>query len=206
MVNIARGMRRDLPAHYADCRLERMALIQDRLGWDNLVEGRIPTIYVEHRRMHLASIKTTMTAKRWAKGLITRLLQMTHKQWLLRNAKVHIKRKGDLTAKEHDKLLSKIESLIWTDPDDLLPGDEHLLNEDFDQLGRASAIDQQLWVAEMEASMTAANQGSTPTSTTNNELNTVSEGVPSTQQARPVDMTNEKGSEGSGAWKRERWR
>ena len=206
MVNIARRMHRDLPAHYADCRLERMALIQDRLGWDNLVEGRIPMIYVEHQRMHLASIKTTMTAKRWAKGLITRLLQMTHKQWLLRNAKVHIKRKGDLTAKEHDELLSKIESLIWTDPDDLLPGDEHLLNEDFDQLGRASAIDQQLWVAEMEASMTAANQGSTPRTTTNNELNAVSEGVPSTQQAMPVDMTNEKGSEGSGAWKRERWR
>ena len=131
---------------------------------------------------------------------------MTHKQWLLRNAKVHIKRKGDLTAKEHDKLLSKIESLIWTDPDDLLPGDEHLLKEDFDQLGRASAIDQQLWVAEMEASMTAANQGSAPTRTTNNELNTVSEGVSSTQQARLVDMTNEKGSEGSGAWKRQRWR
>ena len=100
-----------------------------------------------------------MTAKRWAIGIITQLLQMTHKQWLLRNAKIHIKQKGDLTAKEHDELLDKIEKLIWTDPDDLLPGDKELLDEDFHLLGKASALDQQLWVAEMEASMAAASQG-----------------------------------------------
>ena len=97
-----------------------------------------------------------MTAKRWARGLITKLLQMTHKQWLIRNAKVHIKRKGDLTNEEHDDLLQKMEKLLWTDPEHLLSDDRHLLEEDFDALGQASTLDQQLWVAEVEVAMSTA--------------------------------------------------
>ena len=154
MENIAETMHNSLPHYYSKLRLERMAKVQDRLGWDCMMEGRIPKIFVEHQRTHLAHTSTGMTAKRWARGLITRLLQMTHKQWLLRNAKVHIKRKGDLTAEEHDKLLHKIEKLMWTDPDDLLPEDHQLLKEYFDMQGKASALNQQLWVAEMEASIT----------------------------------------------------
>ena len=146
-----------------------------------------------------------MTAKRWAIGIITQLLQMTHKQWLLRNAKIHIKRKGDLTAKEHDELLDKIEKLIWTDPDDLLPGDKELLDEDFHLLGKASALDQQLWVAEMEASMAAASQGKTTGRTTADEQRRTGECESAPQQAKPLDRTSEKGSEDSGSWKKERW-
>ena len=88
---------------------------------------------------------------------MTKLLQMTHKQWLLRSARIHIKRKGDMNEEDLNKLPAKIDKLVWTDPEDLLTGDEHLLDEDFDALGRASAIDQLLWVAEVEASMAAAN-------------------------------------------------
>merc|ERR1712115_213445 len=121
-----------------------------------MIAGKIPKHFVVHQRGHLARTETRMTAKTWARLFITKLLQITHKQWLLRNTKIHIKRKGDMNKEEHDKLREKIKKLIWTDPKDLLPGNEHLLNEDFDSLGRASAIDQILWVAEMEASITAA--------------------------------------------------
>ena len=81
-----------------------------------------------------------------------------------------------------------------------------LLDKDFHQLGKASAIDQQLWVAEMEASITAASQGNAPTKASSNEPNSATEGTSNTQQAKPIDMTGEKGSEGSGAWKRQQWR
>ena len=129
---------------------------------------------------------------------------MTHKPWLLRNAKVHIKHKGDLTADEHDKLLAKIEKLIWTDRDDLLLGDQHLLEEDFDILGKASTLDQQLWVAEMEASMTTmkherSNNNNTDSDTAHNPRN-----GNRTIATKPIDMTGELGTEGSGAWRRKR--
>ena len=146
-----------------------------------------------------------MTAKRWARGLIQKLLQMTHRQWLLRNAQVHIKRKGDMTEAEHDKLLKKIEKLMWIDPENLLREDRHLLEEDFDALGQSSALDQQLWVAEMEASLSAAGYA-TPARNYDTEDPGVDLNDDTTWTTEPINLTNELGSEGSGAWRKERWR
>lgn len=206
MESITKKMHNDLPEYYSKIRLERMAKVQDRLGWDCMMEGRIPKIFVEHQRTHLAHTETRMTAKRWARGFIQRLLQMTHKQWLLRNAKVHIKCKGDLTKEEHDKLLHKIETLMWTDPDDLLPEDHKLLDEDFDMLGKASALDQQLWVAEMEASITAESYNNPKRKKYDTDRRHETSNNDDTMRTEPIDLTDELGSEGSGAWQRKRWK
>ena len=131
---------------------------------------------------------------------------MTHKQWLLRNAKVHIKRKGDLTEEEHDKLLKKIESLMWTDPDDLLTEDRDLLKEDFDMLGRASTLAQQLWVAEMEASISAESYNNPQRKRYNADRRHGTSNDDDTVRTEPIDLTDELGSEGSGAWRRKRWK
>ena len=128
---------------------------------------------------------------------------MTHKQWLIRNAKVHIKQKGDLTTEEHDNLLKKMETLLWTDPEQLLSDDRHLLDEDFDALGQASALDQQLWVAEVEAAISAADYD-TPQKKPYNDRSPT--GAENTNNNTPRDETDELGSEGSGAWRKRRWR
>merc|ERR1712051_314170 len=190
---------------YIKERLNNLAKAQEILGWDCMLEGRIPKLFVLHQRSHLAHVKTRMTAKRWAKTLITKLLQITHKQWLLRNAKIRIKRKGDMNEEDHDKLREKIDKLIWTDPEDLLPGDEHLLSEDSDSLGRASAIDQILWVAEMEASITAANHGAQRGQNKNQADDaTTSANTATRDKTGPGQMHDN--SEGSGVWKKEKWK
>ena len=205
MTEIATSIPLNLPQYYSKQRPKNLGEVQDKLGWDCMVEGRIPSMFVRHQRTYLAHTETRMTAKRWARGLIQKLLQMTHKQWLLRNARVHIKRKGDLTEEEHDKLLKRIEKMMWIDPENLLSEDRHLLEEDFDALGEASALDQQLWVAEMEASLSAAGYASP-------ERNHRTENAGNDQNddhictTDPITLTNELGSEGSGAWRKERWR
>ena len=205
MTEIATSIPLNLPPYYSTQRPRNLGEVQDRLGWDCMVEGRIPSLFVRHQRTRLAHAETRMTAKRWARGLIQKLLQMTHKQWLLRNARVHIKRKGDLTEEEHDKLLQKIERMMWIDPENLLREDRHLLEEDCDALYKASALDQQLWVAEMEASLSAAEYTAPArnrcTDNADHDLNHDTIGM-----AEPIDLTNELGSEGSGAWQKERWR
>ena len=57
----------------------------------------------------------------------------------------------------------------------------------------------------MEASITAASQGKSPMRTSENEPSDSDEQALATQQAKPTDRTDEKGSKGSGAWKKERW-
>ena len=86
---------------------------------------------------------------------------MTHKQWLLRNARVHIKRKGDMIEEDHSKLLAKINKLVVTNPEGILPHNRKLLDEDFNALGRASTLDQQLWVAVMKGSIAVTNHRKT---------------------------------------------
>ncbi len=48
--------------------------------------------------------------------------------------------------------MKKCEELIWTDPDDLLRFDWHLLEIDFLRLGSGPAINRHLWAEEMSTS------------------------------------------------------
>ena len=105
-------MQKCLPHYHRRPRLVRTAKVQDRLGWDYMLEGRIPKIFVEYQRAFLAHTTIKMTAKRRTGGLVAKLLQMIHKRWLLRNAKIHITDKENMNAEVRDKLLAKIERLV----------------------------------------------------------------------------------------------
>ena len=79
------------------------------------------------------------------------------------------------------------------------------MSEGFDSLGRASAIDQILWVAEMEASITAANHGAQR----HQDKNKADDATTSTNTATRVRTGSGQehvSSEGSGVWKKERWK
>ena len=99
--------------------------------------------------------ETRWTAERWAKGLIQRLLGITHRQWLYRNAVVHFKGPDGYTQAEHDRILTKMKDYLWVDPQDLLPRDRGLLDEDFTSLGNSPAAGE-LWIAAMEVAISAA--------------------------------------------------
>ena len=66
-----------------------LASLMDEVGYDNFMEGRILTVLVDFQFAHYQEIPTRWTVERWAKGLIQRLLGLTHRQWLYRNAVVH---------------------------------------------------------------------------------------------------------------------
>ena len=128
----------------------------DRLGFKNFVEGRMCSIFVQLQHDHLQSIETYKTAETWASGLIERLIKITHRQWLHRNAKLHFKTPNGRTVIENDLLNEKVKEMMWTDPDSLLEEDKALLEEDFEQLGKAEASDKEYWVLEMETAIAVA--------------------------------------------------
>ena len=61
-------------------RYAKIAEVQDRLGWDCLLEGRIPLIFVQHQHEHIKSTQNQMTSKRWAEGIIQQLTGVVDKQ------------------------------------------------------------------------------------------------------------------------------
>ena len=64
---------------------------QDYLGWQNMIEGRFLSYYLVLQREFLERRDTYLTAETWASGFMERLIRITHRQWLHRNAKVHFK-------------------------------------------------------------------------------------------------------------------
>jgi len=133
-----------------------LAQYHDKLGWQNFVEGRYVSLYVEYQRMYLNTLDTYRTAETWATGLIEQLLRITHDQWLHRNNLMHFKRKGGVTVAEYAKIESTVKDLIWTDPDELLEDDRALLRENFYKLGKSSPTNQRYWISSMEAAIQAA--------------------------------------------------
>ena len=136
--------------------LSMLAEVQDKLGWDNFVAGRISNVFLEAVAPYLSNPRSCLTPAKWCQTLQSKLLQMTHKQWIFRNAHVHYKKLDGLTMAQHEDILAKVDELMWTDPSELLDKHHYLLHADFHQLTEGNAGDRLNWIAAMDSALTAA--------------------------------------------------
>jgi hypothetical protein len=74
---------------------------------------------VESRAWHIHWTNPTGLADFWARGLMQWLLQMTQAQWTYRNATVHLEVKEGWTAAAHKTILKTMESILYTDTEQL---------------------------------------------------------------------------------------
>jgi hypothetical protein len=116
-----------------------LARVQNWLGWDYFVEGRIPTLLIETVQPFLHDLSPQKSMMTWGISFLKALLGVIHKRWLLRNADVHHRIDG-LTTHQHTLLNQRIHNLIQTTPKELLPMHCHLLQQDFAQLGNAETL------------------------------------------------------------------
>ena len=144
----------------ADCCTDplfaELARVHDLLGWDNFLEGRISKGYLDAHRLTGRGDPSYYDVINWGKGLVERLVRITHKQWLFRNCHVHFKKLEGLSPAQHDDIFERVVSLMDTDPSDLLPCHQHLLEIDFEQMGFGSSTDRGYWVKAMESALSAA--------------------------------------------------
>ena len=99
----------------------------DRLGWDCFLEGHLCALWVEHKARHIKRFSLTRSANFWARELIRRLLQMTHAQWVYRNATVHLEVKKGRTTAAHETILATMEGFLHNNLEQLLEEHCHLL-------------------------------------------------------------------------------
>ena len=132
------------------------AQLHDKLGWSNFMEGRLSVMWVEHRKDDIRKRKLTRGGDKWARGLMRRLLQMTHQQWLYRNATVHMKIKDGCTLVEHTRVLDEIDQCLDSDPDELLQEHKNLLFTNMENLARGPMKDKRQWLAEFHSARSAA--------------------------------------------------
>jgi hypothetical protein len=66
-----------------------LACSQDLIGWRDFTEGYISTHFYEIQSFHLAMSSSYLNGKDWTKQLISKLLQITHSQWIYCNISLH---------------------------------------------------------------------------------------------------------------------
>ncbi len=136
--------------------LHTMAHDCDRLGWENFTEGRKCNSLFQVQQSWLTKTGLQRSIMTWSRKFICKVLNITHRQWLYRNARIHLKVSEGLTQPAHDTIMSRVSTLMGTDPLELLPCHRHLLDWDFKKLGQGFTVDRQYWVANMESALQAS--------------------------------------------------
>ena len=97
-----------------------------------------------------------MSIQAWGQIFTQHVLMITHRQWVYRNMRVHLRLHENKTEDEHHNISDNICKMLTVHTMDLLPQHRQLLDIDFEQLGRGDTIDRQYWLANMSSATHAA--------------------------------------------------
>lgn len=90
----------------------KLAESMDEIGWRRFMEGMISKEVITIQRKATVEDASRLTLEKWSAGLITRLLEVTHGQWLYRNVHVHDFASGDIATRRKEEIWRELETLI----------------------------------------------------------------------------------------------
>ena len=93
----------------------------------------------------------SLSLDNWTKGLVIKLLEVTHGQWLYRNIQVHDTVSGLKAVERKEKLQREIEHQILLDGMRLDEQDRYLLEINVGDLETSSGDDQYYWLLAIRA-------------------------------------------------------
>ena len=93
--------------------------------------------------------------EQWGRELVTRLLKVTHGQWLYRNVQVHNKLMGTLAAQRKEELIVEIEHQRKLGTEGLLEEDCYLAECNLGDLEDTLEIKETYWLLAIQAARKA---------------------------------------------------
>ncbi len=106
-----------------------------RLGWDSLLEGRISSHWLVLISPLLRCQPKNLLPLLWGKQFITRLQNIMHKQWMHRDAHIHLKGKKGWTMPQLQSIVDRINEYSLMDLDLLCPCHRSLFDAEFETHG-----------------------------------------------------------------------
>jgi hypothetical protein len=138
-----------------DSRFQGMARSQDKIGWRRFMEGMISRGVVEIQREYLCRHGLSWKLDHWASGLVIKLLEVTHGQWLYRNIVVHDKVAGSVALIRTDTILTEIEEQLERGEDGLLDEHKYLLEVNLEDFNDSDGSTQEYWLLAIRAARVA---------------------------------------------------
>jgi hypothetical protein len=122
-----------LPEEYLE-----FANAQDFIGWRRFLEGMVSAELAKLVRNTGFQEHGKLTADKWGRTLIQKLLEITHGLWIYRNLTIHDSAKGVLAVGRREQLLKEIEKQIELGGDGLAEEDQWMLEVNLGDLDDGS--------------------------------------------------------------------
>ena len=119
------------------------------------MEGMLLVELVELQKYALVEAKSWLRIDKWAQELVTRLLEITHGQWIYLNVMVHDPTAGELVSKCKEEIRKALEDQLEIGEEGLEEEDQFLLEINLEDLGTSSGEDQTYWLLALEAAREA---------------------------------------------------
>ena len=132
-----------------------LAALQDVIGWREFMEGKISHQFHRIQEVHLIGTHTNMLASLWTKTLISKVLRITHSQWIFRNFMLHDHLDGYLQRSRQAEITMEIDQLLQTHVDEIPRDRAFLLELDIDDISTMDFKAQNYCVFAMNAALSA---------------------------------------------------
>ncbi len=132
-----------------------MATAQEAIGWRRFMEGMICKEIGWIQKAYAGLHGSRVSAKRWGVGLVTKLLEVTHGQWLYQNVQVHDRTSGSLATMRKEELQLEIEQQQELGTAGLLDEDCHLAECNLGNLESQSGERETYWLLAIKAARKA---------------------------------------------------
>jgi hypothetical protein len=140
---------------YMSPEMRSLAKSQDLNGWRNFTEGYISTHFYEIQSFHLTRSSSYLTSADWTNLFISKILQITHSQWIYRNISLHNKRHRYLHKKKSEEILKEVEALSDLAPEDVPAESRFLLEINYTNLATFHIETQKCWTLAVRAAIHA---------------------------------------------------
>ncbi len=117
------------------------------------MEGMVPKEMREIQEMFEAVEGTTISMTNWATGVIIKLLEVVHGQWLYRCIQIHDKTWGTLATAKKEELQREIEEQMEQGWSDLLEEDQYLAEVNLEDLEQSLGERQRYWLLSIHAAL-----------------------------------------------------
>ncbi len=115
------------------------------------MEGMISKEILPIQQDYVDLGERTLSLEAWAHGLVVKLLEVNHGQWLYRNVHVHDKVAGVAVMACKEEIQCFIEDQLELGEEGLDPNDHYLLEINLEDLDTSSGEEQHYWLLQIKA-------------------------------------------------------
>jgi hypothetical protein len=138
-----------------DARYKNMAKSQDSIGWRRFMEGMVCKEIRGIQNEYSSITRLRCNTLKWGRDIVTRLLEVTHGQWLYRNVQVHDRIAGTLATQRKEELQMEIERQQELGTEGLLEEDCYLADCNLGDLEETSGMRETYWLLAIQAAREA---------------------------------------------------